>query len=493
MIENPSTAAAQNSAPWILAALSALLGATILFDAHAGINWAIWVAITALAALYCQRSRDLGRARLPLLLAVAAVLAAGAATRTADNDAHFGIFCLTAFILGVFLVTIYETDAAGLRVFTLVKSPFIAVASVAVSAARKLASFFQGSTGSSSKTAIRRIVLVAPVVLVLIALLGGADPIIHSTIQNIGAWLPEIEMPARIIFFLVFFVVTLGAFSRLPDLKVSLPFQDAQLRGGPTAADGTVLVASTLATLVLFLVLQVVYLFVRVPGEVGSGVTYAEYARRGFGELCVVVTIVAAVVLFAEKLQRNSDAPRAGTLKNLEFGTVIAAGLVLFSALRRVLLYEQAYGYTIARVHATAYIVFMAGILILLGVELRRERITPALGRRSATLGLVVILAILYWNDQAWIMNRNIDRISTTGKFDAKYAASLSADALPTIAHRKNEIPPAEWVALRDGLACKRVAGPDEWYEWNAARSAAHDARAALQLPQVTTCPKRAD
>lgn len=489
MIERPAPTA---PAPSILAALCAVLGATILFDAHPGINWGIWVAVTTIATLFSHRSGDLSRARPAIVLAVASVLAAGAAMRTSDNDAQFGIFCLTAFLLGVLLTTIYATDANEVKFLALLKSPFLAVASVAVSAARKLASFLQGSTDSSSKTAVRRTVLVAPVVIVLIALLGGADPTIHSIIESVGRWLPEIELPGRIIFFVVLFVVTLGAFSRLPEFKISLPFQDAQLRGGPTAADGTVLVASTLGTLLLFLALQVVYLFVHVPTQAGNGVTYADYARRGFGELCVVVTIVAAVVLFADKLQRDAER-RAGRLKKLEIATVAAAGLVLISALRRVVLYEQAYGFTVARVHAIAYIAFIAGVLILLGLELSRGRITPAFGRRSAALALVVVLAILYWNDQAWIMNRNIDRISTTGKFDALYAASLSADALPTIARRKNEITAADWAVLRDRLACKPVPAAGAWFEWNPVRGSARDARTALQLNQTTVCPKRAD
>ena len=490
MIEESSR---DSSDPWILAPLSALLGAVILFDAHPGINWGVWVAITTAATLYCQRSRDLSSARPAIMLAAAAVLAAGAAMRTTDNQAYFGIFCLTAFLLGAFLSSIYATTAEEVTLPTLLTSPFAAVASVAVSATRKLAAFLQGSSGSSSKTTLRRIVLVAPVVIILIALLGGADPLIHSAIQGIGDWLPQISLPARVIFFLVLFVVTLGAFSRLPELKLPTPFQDSQLRGGPTAADATVLVASTLATLALFLVLQVIYLFVRVPGQSGNGVTYAEYARRGFGELCVVVTIVAAVILFAEKLQRGADARHTGPLKKFEFGTLVAAGLVLLSALRRIALYEQAYGFTVARVHAIAYMVFLAGVLVLLGLELGRARITPSLGRRSAALGLAVVLAILYWNDEAWIMNRNIDRIRTTGKFDAKYAASLSADALPAIALRKNELAAGDWVMLRDRLACKTVSAPDAWYEWNPARSAAHEARTSLQLPQTTACPKRAD
>lgn len=490
MTEQP---ARQTAAPWILAALSALLGAAILFDAQPGVNWVTWVAFTVIAALFCQRAADIGRAKPALLLAAAAILAAGAALRTSDPAVHFGIFCLTAFLLGVFVCTVYATDATQVRILTLITSPFLAVANVGVSAPRKFVSSFQGGSGSSSKTVIRRLVLVAPVVLVIFTLLGGADPIIHTAVENVGAWVPEIVRPDRAVFFVVLFVVTLGAFSRLPEFKVGAPFQGASLRGGPTAADGVVLVGSTLATLVLFLILQVVYLFVRVPSQTGNGVTYAEYARRGFGELCVVVTIVAAVILFAERLQRNGNAQRSAALAKLELGSLIAAALVLLSALRRVILYEQAYGYTVARVQATAYIVFIAGFLILLGVQLFRGEITPALGRRAAALAFVIVLTLLYWNDQAWIMNRNIDRIRETGKFDAAYAANLSGDALPTIARRKNELAAADWTALRDRLACKRALEADEWYEWNPARAAARDARVALQLPSTPACPKRSD
>lgn len=473
--------------------LSALLGAAILFDSHPGINWVTWVAFTVIAALYCQRGADIGRATPALLLAAAAILAAGAAMRTSDPGVHFGTFCLTAFLLGVFICTVYATDSTQVGILTLITSPFLAVANVGVAAAREFVSSFQGGSSSSSKTVMRRLVLVAPVVLVIFALLGGADPVIHTAVESIGTWLPEIIRPGRAVFFVVLFVVTIGAFSRLPEFKLDNPFQGAPLRGGPTAGDGVVLVGSTLATLALFLVLQMVYLFVRVPGQIGNGVTYAEYARRGFGELCVVVTIVAAVILFAERLQRNGKSQRSARLDKLELASLIAAGLVLLSALRRVILYEQAYGYTVARVQATAYIVFIAGFLILLGAQLFRGGITPALGRRAAALALVIVLALLYWNDQAWIMNRNIDRIGETGKFDVDYAARLSGDALPTIARRKNEIAAADWTALRDRLACKRVIEPDAWYEWNPARAAARGARAALQLPSTPACPKRAD
>jgi hypothetical protein len=340
---------------------------------------------------------------------------------------------------------------------------------------------------------VRRILIVAPVVLVLLILLGGADPVIHSVLQKVREWFPNITITDRVVFFGFLFLVTIGACSRLPELNFGVRTPDLHWNGGPSAKDASVLLGSTLATLVAFLILQTIYLFVQLPSEIGSGVTYAEYARQGFGQLCVVVAIVAVVILFAERFRDTADPARSRTLGKMEFASIAAAGLILLSAQRRVMLYEQAYGYTVARVHATAFIVFLAGFLILLAVELRRGQVTPSLVRKSAAFALAVTLVLLYWNDQGWIMNRNIDRVSVTGKFDVSYAASLSADAVPALVGRRKELPPADWDALQKWAACKPGRGPLNWYEWNSARSAAQSAREAAHLPEASTCSKRND
>jgi hypothetical protein len=458
---------------WLLSAAIALVGSIVLFDASAGINWLIWVALAVLVTLASRRFGDFALTRPPIFLGLAAIIAAGADARTTDTGAHVGIFWLTAVLLAAFLYCIARETWADVRLVELVVSPFVSLARVVTSAIREIGLALRAATDGPSRTIVRRTLLVAPVVILLLILFGGADPIIHSTIQDIEEWFPTITIGARLVFFGFLLLVMLGACSRLPDLKFGIPPRELRLSIAPRPMDGMILVGSTLATLVAFLILQTIYIFVQLPSQIGNGVTYAEYARRGFGQLCVVVTIVAAVILVAEKFRDPAAASQSRTLRRLEFATFAAAGLILLSALRRVILYENAYGYTIARIHATAYIVFMSGFLVFLALELRAGGITGALGRRSSALALVVMLVILYWNDQAWAMNRNIDRIHTTGKFDVSYAASLSADAVPTLIQRKNELPPAAWGALKEAAACKDFHVSLKWYEWNSAMSAA--------------------
>lgn len=480
---------------WLLAAAVALTGSIILFDRDPGINWAIWVVLAVLVTLLCRRFAlaTPSPSAPATVLGIGAIIAAGAAARTTSIEVHVGTFWLTAILLAAFLSSVLVTDWEEIGLVNLLTSPFRSAARVITSSLREAGSALRAATDSPSRPLLRRIVIVTPVVVVLLILLGGADPIIDNAIHKIGVWLPTITISQRAVFFAFLLVVMLGACSRLPELRFALPQIQPQFRNGPTAKDGIVLVGSTLATLVLFLVLQIAYLFVQPPSQVGNGVTYAEYARRGFGQLCVVVTIVGAVILVAERFRDPGDVDRLRTLRRLESATIAAAGLILLSALRRVVLYEEAYGYTVARIHATAYIVFIAAFLVLLALELRRGGITSSLARRTLGVAVAVLLFILYWNDQAWIMNRNIDRIRATGKFDVNYASKLSLDAFPALAGRRNELAPADWATLRDKAACKSIRGPFQWYEWNPVRSAAKSAMDALHLVEPSDCPPRRD
>ncbi|MDQ6718619.1 MAG: DUF4173 domain-containing protein, partial [Gemmatimonadota bacterium] len=297
-----------NTIGWLLSAAIAVVGSVILFDRTAGINGAIWVALAVLGTLSARRPDHWRAARPDIGLGLAAITAAAAAARTTDTPVHVGIFWLTAVLLAAFLSSLSASGASEIGLVALITSPFRSAARVCVSSARELGLALRAATDSPSKAILRRFLLVAPVVLLLLFLLGGADPVIHSAIDGAESWLPQLVAPERAIFFAVLFVVMIGASSRLPDLKWSIPAREPQLRSWPSAMDALILVGSTLATLVAFLVLQIAYVFVRLPSQVGNGITYAEYARRGFGQLCVVVTIVAAVIIVAEKFGDREEA-----------------------------------------------------------------------------------------------------------------------------------------------------------------------------------------
>ena len=154
-------------------------------------------------------------------------------------------------------------------------------------------------------------------------------------------------------------------------------------------------------------------------------------------------------------------------LVRLELALLVALELVLFSAFRRVILYEQAYGFTTARLFAQAYMVVMCLALLALAIEVARGSISIAFGRRVAEIALGVFTVLVFWNYEAWIVNRNIDRAAHDGKFDLGYAVRLSTDAIPTLISRRAEVPTETRAGMEAWLSCVPLPAERRWFEWN--------------------------
>jgi hypothetical protein len=110
----------------------------------------------------------------------------------------------------------------------------------------------------------------------------------------------------------------------------------------------------------------------------------------------------------------------------------------------------------------------MALVLVALAAEIVNSRISIAFGRRVAEIALGVFTLLVFWNYEAWIANKNIDRAMTSQQFDARYATrELSRDAIPTLVERRAEIPQPQRDSLETLLACKPLPAARRWYEWN--------------------------
>jgi hypothetical protein len=209
---------------------------------------------------------------------------------------------------------------------------------------------------------------------------------------------------------------------------------------------------------------------------VGSGTTFAEYARRGFAQLSVAVTLVGGLVLVLEATRAPAlDHGQRRLLVRLEAALLIALELMLLSAFRRVVLYEQAYGYTTMRVFAQGYMLVVALSLVALWLEISKGAITVDFGRRVAVIALGTFTILAYWNYEAWIANQNFDRAARTGKFDSAYAIQLArdTDAIPTMVARRNELPAPERAVVENFLGCDRARESARWFEYSFRRRAA--------------------
>jgi hypothetical protein len=127
-----------------------------------------------------------------------------------------------------------------------------------------------------------------------------------------------------------------------------------------------------------------------------AGLTYAEYARRGFGQLVVVTAltllVVAVAARHAPRQDRRDRLVTGGLLGALCVMAVVVAG----SALHRLSLYEAEFGATRARLLAGTIEVWLRALLVLVLVAGVRwsGRWLPRATVATAALALLTLAGV---------------------------------------------------------------------------------------------------
>lgn len=471
---------------WLSAIAAAVLGSAILFEALPGVNWGLWVAFTC-GTVLVVRNRSGLKIGPPLLILFgwAAVLAFALAV-TDNGLIQFLIIISDAMLLGLAIVVIGVDRWRSLSVELLPVVPFLAVFRVWLAALREAVAAPRSTSTQRARPIVKGLLIVAPIVFVLLALLRNADPVISWLVDGVTNFFAQWSFSARLVFFLFLLSVTLGANSlsaRQSDARLpALPKLSRAVSLGVT--EQRIVLVGVAVVLWLFVLLQISYLFHSPPSAVGSGVTFAEYARQGFAQIAVAATLAGAIIVGLERTRpRDIQSPTLARLIQMELAILVALELALVSAFRRVVLYENAYGFTVARVHSQAYILALSLALVALWLEIRKGGITIDFGRRVSIIALATFTILAFWNHEAWIANRNIDRAAESGKFDAFYASRLSRDAVPTLLARRAEIPLAERTVLEGRLACLPRGGQRRWFEFNLRARAADVALGEASLP----------
>ncbi len=232
----------------------------------------------------------------------------------------------------------------------------------------------------------------------------------------------------------------------------------------------------------VFVGVQVADLTAGVP----DGATYSGYARSGFWQLDVVTVLTLLVLGVAARV-----APRVERVDRLALrvllGTLAVCTLaVVASAIRRLSLYEDAYGFTRLRVLVGAVELWLGVVFLLVivaGVRLRGGW----LPRAVVGTGLVGLLVVAAVNPDRFIADRNVDRYARTGDIDLRYLATLSADAAPAL----DRLPPGQRACALYAIAIRLDATSDDWRTWNLDRSRARTVIEAGPPPTFQDCPYR--
>jgi hypothetical protein len=219
-----------------------------------------------------------------------------------------------------------------------------------------------------------------------------------------------------------------------------------------------------------FMAVQLRYLFGGADlVEVTAGLSYAEYARRGFFELELVATtaLVVPILLLADWVAAP-DTPRSRIVLRASALVLVALLLgVIASAAYRMRLYQDAYGLTEQRLYVSMIIVWLSAVLVWLVLTvLRGRREQFAFG--SIIAGVACIAALHLLNPHALVARVNLDRAAAGAEVDGTYLQRLSADAVPTILARLDQLPEAERTHIA-GLIVERWSGERRggWRAWN--------------------------
>ena len=200
-----------------------------------------------------------------------------------------------------------------------------------------------------------------------------------------------------------------------------------------------------------------------------AGLTYAEYARSGFFQLLAVTALTLAVVAAAVRW-----AP-PGTPRHVLLGVLCAlTAVVLVSALRRMALYEDAFGLSVLRVLAHTFALWLGAVLLLVVVAgvVQRSGWLPQAVVATAAVALVGLNAA---NPEAMIARSQVERFERTGELDLVFLDGLGADAVPELSRLPE---PARSCLLSDAA----LDYSDGWLGANLARSQAERVIARMDL-----------
>lgn len=461
-----------------------VLGDTLLRETPWGLNVALW--LLAVAATVVAVARFFGwmlRGDAPWLLAAAFLFAAFLAWRASATLAVLNLgTSLTCLALAAGRSPAIRR-AGVLRYLVepalLVGQAFAAVFMLAIEDV-DWKEIPRGRWSQQTVAVLRGLAVALPLLLLFGGLFAAAD----AVFENLVTGIVDVEQPLTHVFVTLVAAWVAAGFLRhvLAERTPAAAADDEPRPPLLGAVETTIALALLDALFLAFVLVQLRYLFggdERVQ-EV-AGLTYAEYARRGFFELVAVALLVVPLLLVADCLVRRGTRRHLLLFRTLASALVVLLLVVMASALERMRIYVDAYGLTELRVYTTAFMLWLGFVALwLLATVLRGRRPRFAFG--SFVAALVTLVALNAMNPDATIARVNLDHADSAVGFDYAYASDLGADAVPTLLARYDEL----GRDARVMVACEVLDESREqgWRSWNWGRSRAQQAAGAM-LPQL--------
>jgi hypothetical protein len=181
----------------------------------------------------------------------------------------------------------------------------------------------------------------------------------------------------------------------------------------------------------IFVALQLRWLFGGADVVLATtGLTVAEYARRGFFELVAVATLVLPLILGTRAAVEDENVVRRHRQLSLALLVLLAA--IMASALLRMRLYVGYFGLSTDRLYATALMAWLGMLSGAMALTVLRGR-TRVFAAVTVLSGFVTLFTLNAINPDLLVARMNLNRSPGVRGVDYEYLARLSGDATPTV------------------------------------------------------------
>lgn len=496
---------------WIIVFAAGWLFDFLFWEQGFGVNFAIFAMACLVAAFYLLLSDGLRPNRfslilLPLFGFFAAVTFIRAEPMTTFLAFTFTLLAMTLLVFTYlggrwYLYTAVDYMTKSLQLFgSLIARPITFMTDV-----RKQQT--EAGIEPSKKNiwpVVRGIVIALPIIAIFAGLLSSADVVFGQRLENFIDWFNIDNLP-ELIFRLVYMVIIGYALAGVI-LHASTESKDDKLANEDKPfippflgyIESTIILGSVVALFAVFVIVQFQYFFGGQTNINVAGYTYAEYARRGFGELVTVAFFALLMLLTLTSITKRETEIQRRIYSGLGVALVSLLLVMLVSAYQRLSLYEAVYGFSRLRTYTHVFLIWIGLLLIVTIVYeiLRKERMF-AFAALIASFGFAISLPIL--NVDAFIVSQNIQReifvqgddtISRASSvdLDTAYFLDLSDDAVPPLVKAYQSASLSDSVREKIGasLACinyKRKQNDSEatWQSFHFARLKADNALASIK------------
>ncbi|MCL2509354.1 MAG: DUF4173 domain-containing protein [Oscillospiraceae bacterium] len=244
------------------------------------------------------------------------------------------------------------------------------------------------------------LMIAIPLVCLVLPLLMSSDAAFEGLVS--AFWEKIMGTAARfIVGTIIFFYLTSNLFA----IRYDLDRPETTAKPDPLISMDSTIVNTILFVLsgvyVVYLFSQLGYFFNGFLSILPEGYTSAEYARRGFFELCVIAGINFVIIFVTLAFSRRREGKLSAVTKSLDIFVLVFTLLLIATSFSKIALYMRAYGLTPDRIIAASVLVVLIAAFACMAVKIFKAKF--AYMKVMVTVASVVLLTLVF---------ADVDRVS---------------------------------------------------------------------------------